>query len=37
MLTRGAGADLADGRGLESGFGKDLARGVEQFGARVVL
>ncbi len=32
----GAGADLADGGGLESGFGEDLTGGVEEFGARVL-
>ena len=35
-VDAGAGANLAHGGGLESGFGEDLSRGIEQFGARVV-
>ena len=35
-VDAGAGADFADGRGLETGFGKDLAGGIEQFVARVI-
>ncbi len=35
-VDAGASANLAYRRGLESGFGKDLSRGVEQLGTRVV-